>query len=40
MLDDAAVKLAKAYRFKPATQGGKVVMQCTGLPIKFELTGG
>jgi len=40
MLDDAAIKLAKAYRFKPATQAGKVVTQCTGLPIKFELTGG
>jgi protein TonB len=40
MLDDAAVKLAKAYRFKPAMQSGHAVSQCTGLPIKFELTGG
>lgn len=39
MLDDAAVKLAKAYRFKPATQGGKPVPQCTSLPVKFALTG-
>lgn len=40
MLDDAAVKLAKAYRFKPATQDGKPVQQCLGLPVKFVLTGG
>lgn len=40
MLDDAAVKLAKAYRFKPATQAGKAIEQCVGLPIKFVLTGG
>lgn len=40
MLDDAAVKLAKAYKFKPATQGGKPVQQCLGLPVKFVLTGG
>lgn len=38
LLDDAAVKLAKAYRFKPATQDGKPVEQCTGLPVKFVLT--
>lgn len=38
LLDDAAVRLAKAYRFKPATQGGKPVQQCTGLPVKFVLT--
>jgi protein TonB len=38
LLDDAAVKLAKLYRFKPATQGGKPVQQCTGLPVKFVLT--
>ncbi|HEX4049253.1 MAG TPA: energy transducer TonB [Steroidobacteraceae bacterium] len=40
MLDEAAVKLAKAYRFRPATQGGKPVPQCTGLPVRFTLTGG
>lgn len=38
LLDDAAVKLAKAYRFKPATQAGKPIEQCTGLPVKFVLT--
>jgi len=38
LLDDAAVRLAKLYRFKPATQGGKPVQQCTGLPVKFVLT--
>ena len=38
LLDDAAVKLAKAYRFKPATQDGHPVQQCTGLPVKFVLT--
>jgi len=40
MLDDAAVRLAKAYRFKPATQRGKPVQFCTNMPIKFVLTGG
>jgi len=38
LLDDAAVRLAKLYRFKPATQDGKPVQQCTGLPVKFVLT--
>jgi periplasmic protein TonB len=38
LLDDAAVRLAKAYRFKPATQNGKPVQWCTGLPVKFVLT--
>jgi len=38
LLDDAAVRLAKAYRFKPATQDGKPVQWCTGLPVKFVLT--
>ncbi len=39
-LDDAAVRLAKAMRFKPATQKGKPVQWCTALPVKFALTGG
>ncbi|HWG76706.1 MAG TPA: energy transducer TonB [Steroidobacteraceae bacterium] len=39
MLDEAAVKLAKAYRFRPATQGGKPVNFCTQLPVRFALTG-
>ena len=38
LLDDAAVRLAKAYRFKPATQDGNPVQWCTGLPVKFVLT--
>ncbi len=40
MLDDAALKVAKAFRFKPATQGGKPVEDCVSLPVKFVLTGG
>jgi len=40
MLDEAAVKLAKGARFKPATQKGKPVEWCTGLPVKFVLTNG
>jgi len=38
LLDDAAVRLAKQARFKPATQAGKPVQQCTALPVKFVLT--
>src|SRR6185437_15944476 len=30
MLDDAALKVAKAFRFKPATQSGKAVVDCVG----------
>jgi len=40
MLDTAMVQLAKAYRFKPATRAGKPVPVCTGLPVRFQLTGG
>jgi protein TonB len=40
LLDEAAVKLAKAYRFRPATQAGKPVPQCTALPVRFTLTSG
>jgi len=36
-LNEAAVKLAKQYRFKPATEGGKPVDQCVVLPVKFSL---
>jgi protein TonB len=39
-LDAAALKLAQAYRFKPATQGGKPVPTCLALPVRFQLTGG
>jgi protein TonB len=37
MLDDAAVKMAKAMRFKAATSAGKPVDSCPTLPVKFEL---
>lgn len=40
MLDAAMLQIAKAYRFKPATRGGKPVPVCTGLPVRFVLTGG
>ncbi|MGA2364707.1 MAG: energy transducer TonB [Steroidobacteraceae bacterium] len=36
-LDEAAIKVAKAYRFKPATSEGKPVSSCPTLPVKFEL---
>jgi protein TonB len=36
-LDAAALKVAKAYRFKPATSEGKPVASCPSLPVKFEL---
>jgi protein TonB len=39
-LDVAAVKLAKASRFKPATQEGKPIASCVSLPVKFTLHGG
>jgi protein TonB len=39
-LDAAAVRLAKASRFKPATQEGKPIASCVGLPVKFLLHGG
>jgi protein TonB len=37
LLDDAAIRYAKAMRFKPATSEGKPVEQCLNLPVKFEL---
>ena len=39
-LDEAAVKVAKAYRLLPATENGKPVQACAPLPIRFKLTGG
>ncbi|MEO8308220.1 MAG: energy transducer TonB [Pseudomonadota bacterium] len=36
-LDEAALKVAKLYRFNPATEGGKPVEACAALPIKFKL---
>ena len=38
-LDEAALKVAKAARFKPATSEGKAVDSCATLPVKFELHG-
>jgi periplasmic protein TonB len=38
-LDEAATKVAKAARFKPATSEGKPVDSCATLPVKFELHG-
>jgi protein TonB len=39
-LDQAAVRLAKASRFKPATQEGRPISNCVGLPVKFTLHNG
>jgi protein TonB len=39
-LDEAAVKVAKAYRLLPPTENGKAVSGCGSLPIRFRLTGG
>jgi protein TonB len=36
-LDDAALKVAKGMKFKPATSEGKPVATCLSLPVKFEL---
>ena len=40
LLDEAALKVAKAFRFKPATSEGKPVVSCPTLPVKFELHAG
>jgi protein TonB len=40
LLDEAAVKVAKATRYKAATSEGKPVESCATLPVKFELHGG
>jgi protein TonB len=37
ILDEAAIKVGKAFRFKPPTQEGKPVSTCPVLPVKFEL---
>jgi periplasmic protein TonB len=39
-LDEAAVKVARAYRLLPPTENGKAVPGCGSLPIRFKLTGG
>lgn len=40
LLDEAALKVAKAMRFKPATSEGKPVASCSTLPIRFALKAG
>ena len=39
LLDDAALKVAKGMKFKPATSEGKPVVSCPTLPVKFVLHG-
>jgi protein TonB len=36
-LDEAAVRIAKASRWKAATEEGKPVAKCASLPIRFSL---
>jgi protein TonB len=38
--DEAAIKVGRAFRFKPPTQEGRPVATCVSLPVKFELHGG
>ena len=40
LLDEAALKVAKAMKFKPATSEGKPVVSCPTLPVKFVLHAG
>jgi len=40
VLDEAAAKMAKSMKFKPATSEGKPVATCVSLPVKFELHAG
>lgn len=39
LLDEAALKVAKAFRFKPATSEGRPVASCPTLPVRFVLHG-
>jgi periplasmic protein TonB len=36
-LDEAAIKVAKLYRFNPATENGKPVEECASMPIRFTI---
>jgi protein TonB len=36
-LDEAAVRVAKAGRYKPATENGQPIRACARLPVKFSL---
>lgn len=40
MLDEAALKVAKAMKFKPATSEGRPVVSCPTLPVRFVLKAG
>ena len=40
LLDEAAIKVGKAFKFKPPTQEGRPVSTCPTLPVKFELHAG
>jgi protein TonB len=37
LLDQDALNVARAYKFKPPTQAGKPVPVCTHLPVRFGL---
>ena len=37
VLDDAAVKAVKTWKFQPAMREGKSVLECIEIPINFEL---
>jgi TonB family protein len=39
LLDAAALRAASAYRFQPATVGGRLTVTCPNLPIVFSLRG-
>jgi periplasmic protein TonB len=36
-LDQAAIKVAKLYRFNPATENGKPVEACAPMPLRFQI---
>jgi protein TonB len=40
LLDEAAIKVAKATRYKAASSEGRPIDSCATLPVKFELHGG
>jgi protein TonB len=37
LLDEAAMKVVRGGRFKPATQEGKAIASCARIPVKFQL---
>lgn len=40
MLDDAAHKAVKSWRFQPAMENGKAVVTCIQIPVRFQLDRG